>query len=129
MCHFYICHSVHGGRGCVADTPLADTPWANTPGRHPPVQSPPGQTPPLGRHPGQTPPAQCMLGCTWDTRPPAPVHAGIHPPPGGHCSGRYASYWNAFLLWKLRKTRLYLEIKLKFAKTLTLMKVMNLSSM
>ena len=21
-----------------------------------------------------------------------------HPPPDGHCSGRYASYWNAFLL-------------------------------
>ena len=23
---------------------------------------------------------------------------GRHPPPVGHCSGRYASYWNAFLL-------------------------------
>ena len=39
---------------------------------------PPGQTPPL-------------------SRPPCPVHAGIHHPPGGHCSGRYACYWNAFL--------------------------------
>ena len=35
------------------------------------------------------------------------VHrGGVHPPgrhrppPDGHCSGRYASYWNAFL-WKL----------------------------
>ena len=47
--------------------------------------------------PGQKPPwadpaAQCMLGyislpsTCWDTCPP-----------GGHCSGRYASYWKAFL--------------------------------
>ena len=34
-----------------------------------PRQTPPGQTLPLGRH-----------------------------PPDGHCSERYASYWNAFLL-------------------------------
>ena len=42
----------------------------------------------------------------------ASVHAGIHtpqqtPPPGrppaadGHCSGRYASYWNAFLFGQI----------------------------
>ena len=31
-----------------------------------------------------TPPAQEMLGCT---------------PPGSHCSGRYVSYWNAFLFF------------------------------
>ena len=42
---------------------------------------------PLGRHP----PAQCMLGYTvpsayWDRH--------------GYCCGRYASYWNAFLLVK-----------------------------
>ena len=43
-------------------------------GRHPPRQ-----TPPLGRQPpGQTPPRQTA--------------------PDSHCSGRYASYWNAFLL-------------------------------
>ena len=37
--------------------------------------------------------------------PPADTHSlgrhplGRHPPPqDGHCSGRYASYWNAFLL-------------------------------
>ena len=39
-------------------------------------QMPPGQTPPLGRHP---PP--------WADTPRS----------DGHCSGRYASYWNAFL--------------------------------
>ena len=33
-----------------------------------------------------TPQAQCMLGYT-----------NLPPPPRGHCSGRYASYWNAFL--------------------------------
>ena len=87
--HLSVSHSVHGR--CVpactgADTPQTDTPWSDTPpGRHPP-----GQTP-LGRHP----PAQCMLGHThththlpracWDTH--------------GYCCGRYASYWNAFLLW------------------------------
>ena len=33
--------------------------------------------------------------------PPGQVHplAGT-PPHDGHCSGRYASYWNAFLLFK-----------------------------
>ena len=80
-----ICHSVHGG-GCIPP-PRADIPWTDTPlARHPPGQIPPGQTPP-GRHPldkhppGQTPPL------------------GRHPPPlDGHCSGRYASCWNAFLL-------------------------------
>ena len=80
-----------------ADTPLLvrHPPWADTP-------LPLGRHFLLGRHtPGQTPsacwdthtPAQCMLGYTH----PCPVHAGIHPP-GGHCSGWYASYWNAFLL-------------------------------
>ena len=60
----------------VADTPLG--------------KYPPGQTDSLGRHPlaetpspGQTPPDQCLLGYT---------------PSSGHCSGQYASYWNAFLL-------------------------------
>ena len=68
-----VSHSVHRG-GCLADTtPGADTPWVETSlGRHLPL----GQTPSL---------AQCMLGYT---QPPSP---------GGHCSGRYASYSNAFL--------------------------------
>ena len=75
-----------GGR-CTppwADTPLGRHPQADIPlGRHPPWQ-----TPPLGRHPlRQTPP----LG----RHPP-----GRHPS-DGHCSGRYASYWNAFLLYIL----------------------------
>ena len=46
----------------------------NPPGQTPRADTPPRKTPPLGRHP-----------------------PGRHPPPDGHCSGRYASYWNAFL--------------------------------
>ena len=43
--------------------------------------NPPGQTPLLGRH-----------------------------PPDGHCSGQYASYWNAFLLIKC----LYCALQVSF---------------
>ena len=44
------------------------------------------QTPPWADIPRQTPPFRHPLpSACWDT------------PPGGHCSGRYASYWNAFL--------------------------------
>ena len=61
-------------------------------GIHPP---PLGTHPlPLGRHPptpGQTPPwADTPLA----RHPPLPYTS---PPADGHCSGRYASYWNAFL--------------------------------
>ena len=59
-------------RGCV---------WQTPPGRHPP-----GQTPLFPVHAGiHTPPAHCMLGY-------------MPPPPSGHFSRPYASYWNAFLL-------------------------------
>ena len=60
--------------------------WAYTP--------PPGQTPPPGRQPpGQTtPPMQTPL-CA--DSPPLTDNR----PPDGHCSGRYASYFNAFLLF------------------------------
>ena len=71
-------------------SPWADTPWPD---------KPPGQTPP-------SPPSAC-----WDTHPLPSAHWDTHPlplllsafwdttsPPRGHCSGRYASYWNVFLL-------------------------------
>ena len=103
-----------GRRGVsVADTPGQTPPWADTtqadtpPGRHLQEDTPPWEDTPLGRHspPGKHPPGQT---------PPGPVHAGIHTSPAqcmlgytppaqcllgydGHCSGRYASYWNAFL--------------------------------
>ena len=87
---FYTCLSFCPQGGCLADTLPGQTPL----GRH---------TPPLGRHPSpprQTPP--------WtDTQPPwadtAPVGRqsplGSKPPSpsDSHCSGRYASYWKAFL--------------------------------
>ena len=93
-----------------ADTPLADP--HHPLGRHPQADTP-------GRHPGQTPP---LSSACWDI-PPCPVHAGMHTPPApllsacwdthtpaqcmlgyssptptsSNCSGRYTSYWKAFL--------------------------------
>ena len=81
-------NSVH--RGKVWQTPPfgRHLPWQTPlPGRHTPWQTPiPGRHP-LGRHPpGYTPP--------WAD----PLALGKPPPhPDGHCSERYASYWNAFL--------------------------------
>ena len=89
-CCFYTCLSFCSQAGVVY-TPLADTPL-------------PGQTTPsLGRHPlpGQTPPRQTPGGCLHSSRhtPPRQTPLGRHPPPNrdGHCSRRYAFYWNAFL--------------------------------
>ena len=53
------------------------------------------------------------------------VHTGVYTPghtlpladtpPDGHCSGRYASYWNAFLLWqKLTKNYSWLRLEFRF---------------
>ena len=57
----------------------------------PPPQAAQADTPRLGRHPlGRYP--------TWQTRPLGRQPPGRHPPQSdGHCSERYASYWNAFL--------------------------------
>ena len=52
-------------------------PHGQTPPSHPPGQTTPGRHP-LGRHP---------LG-----------RYTLPPPADGYCSGRYTSYWNAFLL-------------------------------
>ena len=83
------------------------------PGRHTGVgvypsmhwsRHPLGKHSPQGRHPPsrQTPPAQGMLGYTlplpsacWDTHPP-----------DGHCSGRYTSYWNAFLFLRINLNKM-----------------------
>ena len=78
-------NSDHGGRctpplGRQADNPL---------GRHPH-----GQHPPMGRHPPgrqvDTPLGRHPLGQTS-------TQADTPPTSDGHCSGRYASYWKAFL--------------------------------
>ena len=80
-----VCHSVHRGEG-VSATFLG----RHYRGRHPLDRHPPGQTPPCPVHAGiHTPLAQCMLRYT----PLCTMHAGIP-----STSGRYASYWNAYLL-------------------------------
>ena len=93
-----VCHSVHGGSTLAGtSSPSRYTPhWPVHPlGRYTPWQEhPPGKVPP-GRY---TPRRYTPLGST----PPgryhplrqvhSPVHAGIR-----STSGRYASYWNAFL--------------------------------
>ena len=66
-------------------------------GIHPPDQAPPDQAPPDQAPPGPGPPGPGPPG----TRPPRPQIR--HPPREADCSirstsGRYASYWNAFLL-------------------------------
>ena len=83
-----------------ADThPWADTtPWQTTLRANTPRQIPPRQTqPPLPSACWDTH-LLCRCAC-WDTHTPCPVHAEIHP--GGHCSGWYASYWNAFLFTEI----------------------------
>ena len=84
-----VCHSVHRGGVCyplgrhpiwAGTLPWADTPWADTPlGRHP-LPSACWATHPL--------PSAC-----WDTHLSCTVHAWIW-----STSGRYASYWNTYLL-------------------------------
>ena len=67
-------------------TPLADTPWADTPW----AEAPRADTPP-GRH------------------PPGKHLPSRHPPPrDGYCSGRYAFYWNAFLVHHVTILALFL---------------------
>ena len=65
------------GRHPLGRHPLADTPWQTSVGRYPLTDT-------------QTLP--------WQRRPPWQTTPGRHPPPrDSHCSGRYPSYWNAFL--------------------------------
>ena len=83
---FYRRLSVHRGGGvCLSawwDTtpPGEDTPGADTPQE---------QTPPGTRH---TP-----LGPDTPPRADTPLEQTPPLPRDGHCCGRYASYWNAFL--------------------------------
>ena len=70
-----ICDSVHGG-GVYPSMHWGIHPlWTDTP---------------LGRHPLW---ADTLLG----RHPQGRHYPGRHPLPDGHCSGRYATYWNAFL--------------------------------
>ena len=100
-----VCHSVHGGF-CLSAC------WDTTPRtRHPPEQStpleqtPPDQTPcpPWSRHPGsrhppwsRPPRSRSPTEQTpWEQIPPPPREADSSI---RSTSGRYASYWNAFLV-------------------------------
>ena len=72
-----------GGWG-VWEPPPGQTPHLPGQTPQPPRQTPHWEDTPWADTPGQTPP--------WaDTAPPG------RPPADGYCSGRYASYWNAFL--------------------------------
>ena len=80
-----VCHSVHRGAVCLSacwDT----TPWSRHP--LPRADTPQSRHPPRADSPlEQTPPG--------DQTPPSPgAHSGIW-----SMSGRYASYWNAFLFY------------------------------
>ena len=92
-----------------ADSPLKQTPLEQTPPprsrHHPPEQMPPradplgADTPPQSRHPPEADIPQSRHP------PPEQTPPGQTPPPPGEAdsgirsmSGRYASYWNAFLL-------------------------------
>ena len=110
--------------------PQADTsPGQTSPGRHPLGRHPPGRHPlPPGRHPwADTSPHHADT--PWaDTTPlrentplwadtPSPHQTDTPPPannpPDGYCSGRYASYWDAFLSAHIFKTHKKLRQKSK----------------
>ena len=103
-----VSHSVHMAEGGVWQTPWADTPQADTPqprscwDTHTPLPNACWDTHPscpvlAGIH---TPPCPVHAGI----HTPCTVHAGIHYPPPTHPGGRYASYWNAFLLYRYFET-------------------------
>ena len=95
--HLSVSHSVH--MGCVSQHALGQTlPGRYPPGRHLLGRHPPGQTPPCPVHAGiHTPP---LPSAFWDTHSLPSACWDTHPfPPGSHCCGRYASYWNAYLFF------------------------------
>ena len=87
--HLCVSHSVHRGV-CVSQHALGQTPPGQTLlGRQPPSDTP------LGRHP---PTPTVYPSMYWGDTPCVSQHAlGQTAPFDNHCSGRYASSWNAFL--------------------------------
>ena len=93
-----VCHSVHGGRGPLSgrppptetprtETPQTETPWTETPR----TETPLNRDPPRTETPWtETPQTETPWTETPGQRPPCTV-----------TSGRYASYWNAFLFYCL----------------------------
>ena len=115
--HLSVSHSVHRGV-------YPSMHWGRHPLQADMSQHALGQTPPPGRHVpactgkdpspqadisqhalGQTPPplGRHIPACTRaDTPTPGQTYPSMHSgrqPPDGHYSGRYASYWNAFLFY------------------------------
>ena len=62
-------------------------------GKHPPGQTPP----PLGRHHPHPPPPEAESTTHPEAGSTPPPRRNRKHTPEGHCSERYASYWNAFL--------------------------------
>ena len=98
--HVSVILSTGGGR----QTPLADRQTPLLAGRHPLADTPPGRHSP-GRHsPGRQthswhPPGRQTH--RWQADAPWADTPGQTPPSrDSHCSGRYASYWNAFLFYR-----------------------------
>ena len=108
-------NSVHGGVSASVHAwiypPGTRPPQTRAPPRtrHPPDQTPPDQTPPRPDPPDQTPPEQTppdQKPQVLDTPPEQTPPSGTRPPLEADCSiqstsGRYASYWNAFLLYDM----------------------------
>ena len=98
-----VCHSVHGGG--VSASVHAGIP--HPPSRHPlGAGTPLEQTPPQNRHPSWelAPP---WSSTPWEQTPPGADTPPEQTPPLREAdsgirsmSGRYASYWNAFLCYK-----------------------------
>ena len=97
------CVCPHGGGSASVHAGIPHPPEKTPPREqtHPPEADPPGNRhPPRSRHPHP------QSRHTPQSRPPQGAHTpGSRHPPGadtplrdGHCCGRYASYWNAFLL-------------------------------
>ena len=93
----------------VREAPWTEIPWTETPRTEtPPGQKHPGQRPPGQRTPRQRPPwtetsrtETSWIETPWTETPTDKDPHLIETPLGKATCGRYASYWNAFLIYIL----------------------------
>ena len=88
------CGKIMFSQSCVKRGMYPSKHW----GRHPPAGTPPRQVhpPPPDRYPQQVhPPGRYT---PWQVHPSGRYTPQAGTPHDSHCSERYASYWNAFLL-------------------------------
>ena len=103
-----VCDSVHGGGGfCLSACWDTTPPRADPPGSRPPQgadQPPYGSRPPFS---GSRPPRPDPPGADTPpgVNPPGPAPPGEADSGIRSTSGRYASYWNAFLFQRGLQTR------------------------